>query len=323
MRSRITLVLLALSLGLSASLAFSQSEFPTRPIRLLVGFAPGGSTDVLGRTLAQEARVTLGQQIIVVNRPGASGAIAIKEVIAAPPDGYTLGLGPISAFTLAFHFTDIPPDMLDRIEPLLMVGRQRLGMVVRSDSPHKSLKDLVEFAKKNPGKVSFGIPGLGSNVEIFTREIMRQANAEAVFVPFKGDADVSTALLGGQIGAGSLSAAGFSQQIKAGKMRLLASYQSDRYSIAPEVPTLEELGYGLTATSIQFLYGPKGLPPTLSKRLTQEFTKATASRLYIDIATKNDLYEKELLSGDALNAYLLKDRAKNQVLIEKLGMKKQ
>ena len=204
-----------------------------------------------------------------------------------------------------------------------MVGRQRVGMVVRGDSPHKSLKDLVEFAKKNPGKVSVGTPGVGSSVEIFAREIMRQANADAVFVPFKGDAGVNTALLGGQIVAGSLSAGGFAQQVKTGKMRLIASYQNDRFSMAPNVPTLEEMGYGLTATAIQFLYGPKGLPPALAKRLIGEFTKATRSRLYIDIATRNDLYEKNLLSGDALNAYLLKDRAANRVLIEKLGMKKQ
>src|SRR5438045_804464 len=109
MNNRLALALLALLLCLSAPFASAQSDFPTHPIRLLVGFAPGGSTDVLARALAQDARASLGQEIVVVNRPGASGAIAINEAIAAAPDGYTLGIGPTSAFTLAFHFTDIRP----------------------------------------------------------------------------------------------------------------------------------------------------------------------------------------------------------------------
>lgn len=322
MSSRLSLASLVVMLCLPVSMAFAQADFPNRPIRLMVGFAPGGSTDVLARALAQEARATLGQEIVVVNRPGASGSIAINEVIAAPADGYTLGIGPTSAFTLAFHFTDIRPDLLDRVEPMLMVGRQRVGMVVRADSPHKSLKDLVEFAKRNPGKVSIGVPGTGTSVEIFAREIMRQGAADAVFVPFKGDSDVSTALLGGQIVAGSLSTAGFATQVRAKKMRVLASYQEERFDMAPDVPTLEEMGYGLRATSIQFVYGPKGLPPAVANRLITELGKATRSRLFIDVASKNDLYEKTLLSRDALNAYLLKDRVTNRGLIEKLGMKK-
>lgn len=322
MDTRITRALLALALAFSTSFAAAQGDFPSRPLRMLVGFPPGGATDLLARALAQEARGSLGQDMIVVNRPGASGAIAIGEVAAAKPDGYTLGLAPTAAFTLAFHFTDIRPDLLEAVDPLLMVARQRLGMVVRVDSPHKTLKELVEFGKKNPGKVSVGIPGAGTSVEVFTRAVLRHANIDAIVVPFKGDADVNTALLGGQVVAGSYSAGGFAQHVKAGKMRVLASFQEDRFGVAPDVPTLEEMGYGLISTNIQFVYGPKGLPPAVARRLMAELTKATRSRKYIDIATRNELYEKNLLAGDALNAYLLKDRATNRVLVEKLGLKK-
>ena len=322
MNTRIARALLAVALTLTVSLATAQSEFPNRPLRMVVGFPPGGATDILARALAQEARAGLGQEVIVVNRSGANGAIAINEVAAAKPDGYTLGLAPTSAFTLAFHFIDIRPDFLEITEPLLMAARQRVGMVVKADSAHKTLRELVEFAKKNPGKVSFGVSGTGSSVDVFTRSILLRANIDAIVVPFKGDADVSTALLGGQIVAASYGAGSWAQQVQNGAMRVIASFQEDRFSVAPEVPTLEEMGYGLTGTNIQFVYGPKGLPPALAKRLIAIFADAARTPRYIDIATKNALFDKNLLVGQALTAYLLRDRATNALLLEKLGMKK-
>lgn len=323
MNTRITTALFAVALTLTASLAAAQSDFPNRPLMLLVGFPPGGATDVLARALAQEARVPLGQEVIVVNKPGASGVIAINEVAGAKPDGYTTGLAPASAFTLAFHYMDIRADLLEITDALMMAARQRVGMVVKGDSPHKTLKDLVEFARKNPGKVSIGVPGVGTSVEVFTRAILRHAKIDAIVVPFKGDTGVGTALLGGQIVAGSFSAGGWAQQVRAGAMRLIASFQDDRFSVAPDVPTLEEMGYGLIGTNIQFIYGPKGLPPAVAKRLIAVFTEAVRSPTYVEIATKNELYDKNALVGDALTAYLLKDRATNSALVERLGLKKQ
>jgi len=323
MDTRITTALFAVALTLTASLTAAQSDFPNRPLRLLVGFPPGGATDVLARALAHETRVPLGQEVLVVNKPGASGLIAINEVAGAKPDGYTIGLAPTSAFTLAFHFMDIRPDLLEITDALMMAARQRVGMVVKGDSPYKTLKDLVEFARKNPGKVSVGVPGVGTSVEVFTRAILQHAKIDATVVPFKGDTGVSTALLGGQIVAGSFSAGGWAQQVQAGAMRLIASFQDDRFSVAPDVPTLEEMGYGLTGTNIQIIYGPKGLPPAVAKRLIAVFTEAARSPTYVEIATKNELYDKNALVGDALTAYLLKDRATNSALVKKLGLKKQ
>ena len=323
MDTRITTALFAVALTLTASLTAAQSDFPNRPLRLLVGFPPGGATDVLARALAHETRVPLGQEVLVVNKPGASGLIAINEVAGAKPDGYTIGLAPTSAFTLAFHFMDIRPDLLEITDALMMAARQRVGMVVKGVSPYKTLKDLVEFARKNPGKVSVGVPGVGTSVEVFTRAILRHAKIDAIVVPFKGDTGVSTALLGGQIVAGSFSAGGWAQQVQAGAMRLIASFQDDRFGVAPDVPTLEEMGYGLTGTNIQIIYGPKGLPPAVAKRLIAVFTEAARSPTYVEIATKNELYDKNALVGDALTAYLLKDRATNSALVKKLGLKKQ
>ncbi|OGA45678.1 MAG: hypothetical protein A3G25_03920 [Betaproteobacteria bacterium RIFCSPLOWO2_12_FULL_63_13] len=323
MITRFTTALLALAFTLATPMAGAQGGFPSRPIRFFVGFPPGGATDVLARALAQEARVPLKQEIIVVNKAGASGAIAVSEVATSKPDGYTIGLSPSSAFTLGFHFMKIRPDLLDITDHLLMAARQRVGMTVRGDSPYKTLKALIEYASKNPGKVSVGVPGLGTSVDVLTRAILNHAKVDAIVVPFKGDAGVNTALLGGQIVAGSYSAGGWSQYVQSGRMRLVASFQHDRFSVAPDVPTLEEMGYNLTGTTIQFVYGPKGLPPAVSKRLTDAFLKAIRAPRYVQIATKNELYEKNPLVGDDLTAYLLKDRATNAKLVERLGLKKQ
>ena len=323
MNTRIVAALLVGVFSLAASLATAQSEFPNRPIKLYVGFPPGGSTDVLARALSHEARVSLGQELLVVNKAGASGAIAVTEVAGQKADGYTIGLSPSAAFVLAFHFMKIRPDLLDVTEPLLMVGRQRLGMIVNGDSPHKTVKDLVEFAAKNPGKISIGVPGLGTSVDVFTRALLQQAKVDAIVVPFKGDSGVSTALLGGQVVAASMSAGGFLQHVQNGSMRLIASLETDRFEVAPSVPTLREMGYGVAGTAIQFLYGPKGLSPAVAKRLIGAFTKASHAQSYVKIATNNGLYDKNQLVGDELVAYLRKDRADLSALVKKLGMEKQ
>ena len=309
-----------LALLLGAPFAGAQSDFPSKPIRLLVGFPPGGSTDVLARALAQEARKPLGQEIIVVNRPGASGVIAINEVIASPADGYTIGVSPSTALTLAHHFMDIRTDLLDATTALMMVGRQRIGLVTQSASPARTLKELVELAKKNPGKISVGIPGLGTKVELITRAIGLYEKVNFNVVPFQGDAGVATNLLGGHINAGSYAAGGWVNQVRAGTMRLLVSYEDDRFDVAPNVPTLKEMGYPLTSDNIQYLYAPKGLPPAVSKRLVSAFTEASRSHTYIDVATQNGLYDKNPLTGEALEKFLFKDRSNNTELVAKLGL---
>ncbi len=323
MNTRISATLLALTLSFSVSMAAAQGGYPSQPIKLLVGFPPGGSTDILARALANEVRTALNQEVVVITRAGASGAISVSEVVAAKPDGYTLGINPSSAFTLAFHFMDTRPDFMDVIDPLMMVARQRVGTVVKGDSPHKTLKDFIEFARRNPGKASIGVPGIGTSVEVFARALLHAAKVDAIVVPFKGDSGVNTALLGGQIVAGAMSAAGFAQQVQNGTLRAIASHESDRFDFAPDVPTLEEMGYGLVGKSIQFLYGPKGLPPAIAQRLINVFTQASRTPVFIDIATKNGLYDKTPLVGAELTALLLKDRASNAELVVKLGMKKE
>ena len=307
--------------GLASPVA-AQTDFPNKPVRLLVGFPPGGSSDVLARALGNEVRGALGQEVVIINRPGATGSTAIIETIGAPADGYTIAITPSTVLTLAHNFINIRPDLLEASTPLMLAGRQRIGIATKADSHNKSLKDLMAEARANPGKVSIGIPGVGTKVELLTRAVAQQEKVEINIVPLGGDAPVATNILGGHIAAGAMAAAGFMANISAGSMRLLASYEHDRYAIAKDVPTLRELGYPFEGAALQYLLGPKDLPAPVVKKLVDAFTVASKAPAFIDVATKNGLYEKDILVGKALDDYLKQDRATNVDLVAKLGLKK-
>jgi tripartite-type tricarboxylate transporter receptor subunit TctC len=316
----VRMAIIAVALG--SSLAAAQSDYPYRQIRLMVGFPPGGSTDVLSRTLAQEARKALGQEIVVINKPGASGALAVTDVATSSADGYTIGVTPSSSMTLAHEFQSIRPDLLESTDAIVSVGRQRIGIAVKADSDIKTFKDFIERARKEPGKLSLGIPGTGTMTDLIARAVFREAGVDVNIVPFNGDAPVATAMLGGHVTAGAMSAGGWNPQIQAGTMRLLVSMEQERAEIAPDVPTLIELGYPLKGDAIQHLYGTKGLPPAVRKRLIEVFTEASLAQNFIDIAKQNALYDPRIMAGEALDAYLLKDRATNKALVDKLGLGK-
>jgi tripartite-type tricarboxylate transporter receptor subunit TctC len=304
------------------ALSMAQT-FPVKPLRLLVGFPPGGSTDLLARALSQEVRNTLGQEVLVVNKPGATGALAVQDVLQGGPDGYNIGLTPSSTLTLAHFFQDIAPDLLERTESLLLAGRQRIGIAVKADSPITSMEDFLRRARQEPGKVSVGIPGTGTMTELISRAVFRAAKVEVNIVPFNGDAPVAAAMLGGHLSAGSFSAGGWNAHVRGGTMRLLASMEQERADAAPDVPTMIELGYPLKGDAIQHLFAARGLQPAVKQRLIDAFGQATKSKLYVDVAVRNALYEPKVLVGSELDAYLVKDRQRSAELVAALGLKKQ
>jgi tripartite-type tricarboxylate transporter receptor subunit TctC len=154
------------------------------------------------------------------------------------------------------------------------------------------------------------------------RALFRDLGADINVVPFNGDAPVATAILGGHVSAGSFSAGGWNPLVAAGTMRLIASLEEDRAEIAPDVPTLIELGYPFKGGTIQYMFAPKGLPPALRQKLIEVFAKAATSVSYVDIAKQNALYDDKLITGEMLDDYLRQDRAANKALVDQLGMKK-
>jgi tripartite-type tricarboxylate transporter receptor subunit TctC len=295
---------------------------PVTQMKIMVGFPPGGSTDVLARVLAQETGKRLGREIIVINKPGASGAIAAAEVASSTPDGSTIGIGPSSTFTISHLFQGIKPDLLERTAALLQVGSQPIGMITKADSPFKSLKDVVAAARKEPGKVSVGIPGSGTMTDLVIRALAQAEKLELNIVPFRGDVPSATAVLGGHVQLAGISAGGFAQHVESGAVRLLVAMENTRSVVAPNVPTLKELGYDLAGNAIQYMYAPRALPAAERKRLADAFGAAIRTSVYIDIAKKNVLYSETSIVGEALDKYLLADRARNTALVARLGLGK-
>jgi tripartite-type tricarboxylate transporter receptor subunit TctC len=317
------------SIGAAATLVFVAMSAPVlgqsapgTQMKIIVGFPPGGSTDVLARVLAQEAGKRLGREIIVLNKPGASGAIAANEVASSPPDGMTVGIGPSSTFTISHLFQGIKPDLLERTNALLQVGSQPIGMITKADSPFMTLKDFVEAARKEPGKVSVGIPGAGTMTDLVVRALAQAEKLELNIVPFRGDVPSATAVLGGHVQFAGISAGGFAQHVESGAVRLLVAMETTRSVVAPNVPTLKELGYDLAGNAIQYMYAPLGLPASEKKRLTDALAEAASTPVYIDIARKNVLYSETSMVGEALDRYLLEDRTRNTALVGRLGLAK-
>jgi tripartite-type tricarboxylate transporter receptor subunit TctC len=301
--------------------AVAQTPAGTQ-MKILVGFPPGGSTDVLARVLAQEGGKRLGRDIIVINKAGASGAVAAAEVASADPDGFTIGIGPSSTFTLSHLFQGIKPDLLERTEALLQVGSQPIGLATKADGGYATFKDFIAAAKKEPGKVAIGMPGSGTMTDLVIRALVQREQLEVNITPFRGDLPAAMAVLGGHVQLAGMSGGGFAQHVESGAMRLLVSMEETRSTVAPAVPTLKELGYELAGNAIQYMYAPKGLSAAERKRLIEVLGEAAQTPIYIDIAKKNVLYSATSMAGDALDRYLIEDRARNTALVAKLGLGK-
>lgn len=277
---------------------------------------------MLARVLAQEAGKRLGRDIIVLNKAGATGAIAAAEVASSPPDGMTVGISPSSTFTISHLFQGIKPDLLERTAALLQVGSQPIGLTTKTDSPFATFKDFVAAARKEPGKVSVGIPGAGTMTDLVIRALAQAEKLELNVVPFRGDVPTATAVLGGHVQVGGLSAGGFAQHIEGGAMRLLVAMETTRSVTAPAIPTLKELGYDLAGNAIQYMYAPKAISAAERKKLADAFGESSRTPIYIDIAKKNVLYSPTSMAGDALDRYLLADRERNTALVARLGLGK-
>jgi tripartite-type tricarboxylate transporter receptor subunit TctC len=245
--------------------------FPTRPIRYICPWPAGGSTDAVIRAFAESAARTLGQQIIVDNKPGAGGMLGANELVNAKPDGYTLSQLPHGVFRIP-HMQKAQFDTLKDFTWIVCLTGYTFGLVVPADGPIKSIKDLVAYAKANPEKFSYGSTGIGTIPHLAVEEFAQRAGIKLNHVPFKGNVDNMQAILGGHTMAAS-DATGWAPHVASGKLRLLATYGSKRTKRWPEVPTLDELGYQTVSDSPFGVCGPKGMDAALTRTLHDAFKK--------------------------------------------------
>ncbi len=297
--------------------AHAQPAFPSRPITLIVPWTAGGGTDIALRALATATSKHLNQTIVVENRPGAGGTLGAAALANARPDGYTLSQMPISVFRIPF-MQKVAWDPANDFTWIAMISGYTFGVVVRADSPFKTFRDLITFARANPGKLTYATPGTGTSLHITMEDIANRENVQFTHVPFKGQADASTALLGGHVMA-QADATGWAELVEAGKLRLLVTWGAERTKRWPNVPTLKEAGFDIVTNSPYGIAGPRGMDPKIVRILQDAMRRALDDPEYVKTITRFD-QENFFLSSEEYAAYAKRTLAAERLFLDRLGL---
>ena len=269
----------ALVLAASAPAALAQGNYPNKPIRLIVAFPAGGSTDIIGRLVAQRLSQSLGQQVIIDNRGGAGGTIGTEIAARSNPDGYTLTMGTTSTHVIApAAYTNLKYDPIKDFMPITLVATTPYLLVLNPSVKATSLKDFIALAKSQPGKLNYASAGTGSTTQLAMEMLKIAAGIDVVHVPYNGNGPAGVAVLGGQVQALFGSMPAVLPQAKAGKVRPIAVGTPKRSPALPDVPTVAESGYpGFDASLWLGFFAPKGTPIAIVNRLHSELVKITTS----------------------------------------------
>jgi len=272
-RQFLHLVAGAAALPAVSRIAVAQS-YPTRPVRLIVGFAPGGTTDITARLIGQWLSERLGQQFLIENRSGAGTNIATETVVHAPADGYTLLLVTASNAINATLYDKLGFNFIRDIAPVAGIIRYPLVMQVNPSFPAKTVPEFVSYVKSNPGKVSYGSGGIGTSIHVASELFKMMAGVDMIHVPYRGGAPAMTDLMGGQIQVVFNPVPESMEHIKAGKLRPLAVTTATRSEVLPDVPTVGEFVPDYEASALQGIGAPKGTPAEIVDKLNKEINAA-------------------------------------------------
>lgn len=318
-RSRIFIVgFLVVILGFYSPFVIAQ-EYPTKQIEFIINFGPGGTSDLSARALAEATSKYLGQPVVPVNKPGGAGTIGVTYVKNAKPDGYTIGLITTSPAFILPHVQEVPYDMLRDFTPIVNYGEYLFNFMVRSDSPWKTFKEMIDFARQHPGEVKVGIAGSRvTNVNgIALSRVAAKENLKFTFIPYKSGAEILTALLGGHIDLyGSSVDPAAKDYISMGKVRILAFISDRKLPGFENVPTLQEL-YGVSIPNILGVIGPKGMSPHVKIKLEDALTKAIREPAFEDLMRKMDCVVTYMNSKE-LGEYIEKVYKEQKEVIEAL-----
>ena len=277
MRSLLLLFLLSVATTINAQ------NYPSRPVKLVVGFTPGGGVDINARLLAPKLAEYLGQPFVVENRPGAGTNIANEYVARSAPDGYTLLINSNAHTVNPAIYAKLPYDTFKDFTDIAALAEQPNVLVVAANSPHKTLADFVSFAKKNPGKLNFGHAGIGSGTHLSTEKFIAAADIKVVEVPFKGTPEVVAAILSGNVDAYWAPISAALSNIKNGKLHPLAVSTTKRNASLQDVPTVAQAGVKGADSSLWFgLWGPAGMAPALVDKINADVRKALADKAVQD-----------------------------------------
>jgi len=295
-------------------------HYPAKPVNILVGFAPGGSVDTVTRTLASKAEKFLGQPFAISNNSGGGGSVGLGIVAKERPDGYHLAGCTSTGLTMIPQLRTVPYKLEDFI-PIIHFASMQTGLVVRADSPWKSFKELVDFARTNPGAVTYGTAGAGTTVHMAMEYVAKQEKIQWTHVPYMGALPAVTALLGGHIHAASCDTT-WMPHVKDGKLRLLVTYEEKRMKAFPDVPTLKDLGYDFINVTMFIIATPKGTPPSVVKKLYDAFRKGMDDPEFIQTMGKFE-YEVASQSSEDVKKQLEDTQARFQRIITELKIPRQ
>lgn len=312
--------LLAAGAALAVSGALAQA-YPDKPIRLVVGYSAGGAVDIIARTVGQSLATSMGQPIVVENRPGAGTNIAVKSVISAPPDGYTLML---AANALAANMALYQPAPFDAERDLALIGQVgRVPVVIAANPsvPYNDIAQLIAAARAQPRGIAFASPGNGATPHMAVELFAKAAGIALQHVPYRGGAQAITDTIGGQVPLVAVNALEALPHVKSGKLKVLAALSAARTGIFPDVPTIAESGYpGFEASVWYGLVAPAGTPPAVLTRLQAELQKALATR---EVRERMTSVGGEVTPGSSAQfaALVRSERERYQKLVNETGIK--
>lgn len=307
----------AAAAGAALPAAARAQAFPSRPIKYICPWPPGGSSDLVMRAIADSVSRTLGVSVLIDNKPGASGTFGANEMVSARPDGYTLTQLPHSVFRIP-HMQKVAFDVRKDFTWIACLTGYTFGFVVRADSPIRTVADLIAWAKAKPGEFTYGAPGIGTSPHLAVEEFAAKAGIKLQLVPFKGAADGLQAILGGHT-MGHSDSTGWAPHVDSGKLRLIATYGSQRTKRWPTVPTLQDLGFETVSDSPYGVCGPKGMDPAVVKVLHDAFRKTLDDPA---VQATFDKFDQPTIHLDtqAYTAFAMKTFEAERATMERLGL---
>lgn len=312
-------VLLGAAGALAAPAIARAQTFPDRPIRLICPWTAGGSTDLQMRSIAEAAGKILGQPMVIENRPGAGGTLGAMQLLQARPDGYTLSQIPISIFRFPYMQASPGWNPLTDFTYVSHITGYLFGVVVRADSEFRTFAELMAWAKANPGKLTYGTPGVGTSLHITMEQLAIKAGVEFLHVPFRGVAENQTALLAGTVMA-TADSSGWAQLVRDGRLRLLVTWGAERAKNFPDAPTLKELGYEIISSSPYGFAGPRGMEAEVVRKLDDAFRRAIDDPAHRAILDRFDMAPWYLNSADYA-AFAAKQNEEEKAMVQRLGLK--
>jgi tripartite-type tricarboxylate transporter receptor subunit TctC len=299
------------------------AQFPNKPIVTVVGFEPGGGTDTTARIVGPILGEQVGQQIVVENRTGAGGNIAVDYVAKAAPDGYTLVLANVGALAVNPHILKTPYDPLRDLTPITMAAVFANVLVVQPSLPVNSVADFIKLAKEKPGSITYASSGIGGAGHLSGELLKTMAQVDLVHVPYKGGGPAMQGFLGGQVSSFFATPVSSISQIRAGRAKPIATTGSKRAALMPDVPTIAESGYpGYEALNWYGYLGPKGMPREIVDRLNRELVRAFAHPQVVAAMHKTGV-EPQTSTPEEFAAYIKREYDTWGKVVKQAGIKAQ